>query len=128
MANFADGGKTIIVTGARRRRPPLPNRRRFRICQRQLPLFQLRRNLAGPRFFVLIDPAHGGSEIGAAISPTLPEKDVVLALARRVQHELAKPRHFCRTVAQFRHRHLARPARDFGQCRSSRALHRAACC
>jgi N-acetylmuramoyl-L-alanine amidase len=38
---------------------------------------------------VLIDPAHGGSEIGAAISPTLSEKDVVLALARRVQRELA---------------------------------------
>ena len=41
-----------------------------------------------PRFLVLIDPAHGGTEIGAAITPELPEKDVVLALARRVQHEL----------------------------------------
>ncbi len=38
---------------------------------------------------MLIDPAHGGSDIGAAITPDLPEKDVVLALARRVQRELA---------------------------------------
>ncbi len=38
---------------------------------------------------MLIDPAHGGNDIGAAITPSLPEKDVVLALARRVQHELA---------------------------------------
>jgi N-acetylmuramoyl-L-alanine amidase len=38
---------------------------------------------------VLIDPAHGGTEIGSAISPTLPEKDVVLVLARKLQHELA---------------------------------------
>jgi len=43
---------------------------------------------AQPRFLVLIDPAHGGADIGAAITPSLPEKDVVLALARRVQHEL----------------------------------------
>ena len=38
---------------------------------------------------MLIDPAHGGTEIGSAISPTLPEKDVVLALGRKLQHELA---------------------------------------
>ncbi len=37
---------------------------------------------------MLIDPAHGGTEIGSAISPTLPEKDVVLTLARKLQHEL----------------------------------------
>ena len=42
-----------------------------------------------PRFLVLIDPAHGGGDSGAAITPSLAEKDVVLALARRVQHELA---------------------------------------
>ncbi len=88
MANFADGGKTIIITGA-----PAPP-----------PVAQLAppppppaptqnaapppRQPAAPRFLVLIDPAHGGNDIGAAITPSLPEKDVVLALARRVQHEL----------------------------------------
>ena len=44
---------------------------------------------AVPRFLVLIDPAHGGTDSGAAITPSLAEKDVVLALARRVQRELA---------------------------------------
>lgn len=91
MANFADGGKTIVVTSA----PPPPPQ----VAQQPpppapaptptQPSESAPKPPAGPRFFVLIDPAHGGTEIGAAISPTLPEKDVVLALARRVQHELA---------------------------------------
>jgi N-acetylmuramoyl-L-alanine amidase len=91
MANFADGGKTIIVTAAPAPPPPV-------VAQPAAPPAQPaatehppapRPASAGPRFFVLIDPAHGGNEIGAAISPTLAEKDVVLALARRVQRELA---------------------------------------
>ena len=91
MANFADGGKTIIVTAAPAPPPPVaaqpapppspPVSAEHPSTPPPAP--------AGPRFFVLIDPAHGGNEIGAAISPTLPEKDVVLALARRVQRELA---------------------------------------
>ena len=40
-------------------------------------------------FLVLIDPAHGGDDIGAAITPRLAEKDIALSLARRVQHQLA---------------------------------------
>jgi N-acetylmuramoyl-L-alanine amidase len=90
MANFADGGKTIIVTAAPPPPPavaqpaPPPNPPAPTVPAASPP-----KAPAGPRFFVLIDPAHGGSEIGAAISPTLPEKDVVLALAHRVQHELA---------------------------------------
>jgi N-acetylmuramoyl-L-alanine amidase len=43
---------------------------------------------APPRFLVLIDPAHGGDERGAAITDTIKEKDVNLAFARRLQHEL----------------------------------------
>lgn len=90
MANFADGGKTIIVTSAP---PPPPPVAQLPIAAPSPALTQIPaappKPPAGPRFFVLIDPAHGGTEIGAAISPTLPEKDVVLALARRVQHELA---------------------------------------
>lgn len=91
MANYADAGKTIIVTAAPAPPPPPvaqqtppptpPTSTEKAPPQPQAP--------SGPRFLVLIDPAHGGSEIGAAISPVLPEKDVVLALARRVQRELA---------------------------------------
>jgi N-acetylmuramoyl-L-alanine amidase len=89
MANFADGGKTIVVSGA----PPPPPQ--TAVMQTPLPQANVPQQTAlppkpppGPRFLVLIDPAHGGTEVGSAISPTLPEKDVVLALARKLQHEL----------------------------------------
>jgi len=41
-----------------------------------------------PRFVVVLDPAHGGDERGAAITDKIAEKDVNLAFARRLQHEL----------------------------------------
>ena len=41
-----------------------------------------------PTFIVAIDAAHGGTETGALLSPTLAEKDVTLALARRIAREL----------------------------------------
>jgi N-acetylmuramoyl-L-alanine amidase len=89
MANFADGGKTIIVTAAPPPPPPVAQQAPFPNLPAPNVAIPAPPKPTGPRFFVLIDPAHGGNEIGAAISPTLPEKDVVLALARRVQHELA---------------------------------------
>jgi|SRR6266853_697222 len=39
-------------------------------------------------FLILIDPAHGGTESGAVLNPTLLEKDVTLAFARRLRQEL----------------------------------------
>ncbi|HZQ19595.1 MAG TPA: N-acetylmuramoyl-L-alanine amidase [Terriglobales bacterium] len=36
----------------------------------------------------MIDPAHGGTESGAVLNPTLLEKDVTLALARRLRQDL----------------------------------------
>lgn len=41
-----------------------------------------------PRPVVMLDPAHGGTESGAVLNPTLLEKDVTLALARRLQQDL----------------------------------------
>lgn len=41
-----------------------------------------------PAFFVMIDPAHGGDDSGAVFSGNLAEKDVTLALARRLKLEL----------------------------------------
>ena len=91
MANFADEGKTIVVTAAPAPPPPVaqttepaaqpPSNAPVGTPQPQKP--------SAPRFLVLIDAAHGGADIGAAITPSLAEKDVVLALARRVQRELA---------------------------------------
>jgi N-acetylmuramoyl-L-alanine amidase len=39
--------------------------------------------------FIMIDPAHGGSEPGAVLNAAIPEKDVTLAIARRLRQELA---------------------------------------
>ena len=40
------------------------------------------------RYLIVIDPSHGGSERGAALSDNLAEKDVTLAIARRLRAEL----------------------------------------
>ncbi len=89
MANFADGGRTIIVAAAP---PPPPPPAPAPEPQAQAPpptAAPQPKPPAVPRFLVLIDPAHGGADTGAAITSSLAEKDVVLALARRVQRELA---------------------------------------
>lgn len=41
-----------------------------------------------PRAVVLIDAAHGGEDRGATLTDKVSEKDVTLALARRLKHEL----------------------------------------
>jgi N-acetylmuramoyl-L-alanine amidase len=41
-----------------------------------------------PRFLVVIDAAHGGSDIGARIESGVPEKDVTLGLAGRLRSTL----------------------------------------
>src|SRR5215470_13389728 len=65
----------------------------------QAPVEQPPANLAAPsppaqpsppRYVVMIDPAHGGSDAGAALNPAMPEKDVTLAFARRLRLELGK--------------------------------------
>ncbi len=86
MANFADGGKTIIVNAVPPPPPaPAPVTPPPPAAQTQTPQAK---PPSGPRFLVIIDPGHGGAETGAVITPTLMEKDVVLAFGRRVQREL----------------------------------------
>jgi N-acetylmuramoyl-L-alanine amidase len=96
-ATFSDGNKTITITPAPGAVPPTET------AKAQAP--PLAPTTApptaapalpppgpavptGPRFVVVIDPAHGGDERGAAINDAIKEKDVNLALARRLQHEL----------------------------------------
>jgi N-acetylmuramoyl-L-alanine amidase len=40
------------------------------------------------RYFAVVDASHGGADRGEALSPTLAEKDITLALARRLRQEL----------------------------------------
>ncbi|HKD85928.1 MAG TPA: N-acetylmuramoyl-L-alanine amidase [Terriglobales bacterium] len=87
ITSFADGNKTIILAPI----PPPPQVATVPAPQLQIPaqiMTPTPKPPAGPRFLVLIDPAHGGPDSGASITPSLVEKDVVLALARRVQREL----------------------------------------
>jgi len=87
VPSFADGGRSIILSAL----PPPPQVTTVPVPQLQLPaqiMTPQPKPPAGPRFLVLIDPAHGGSDSGATITPSLVEKDVALALARRVQREL----------------------------------------
>ena len=86
MANYADGGKTIIVSAVPPPPPPPPAPTPQVQAPAQAPAQQAKPS--GPRFLVIIDPGHGGAETGAVITPTLLEKDVVLAFGRRLQHEL----------------------------------------
>ena len=89
LANFADGGKTIIVAAAPPPPPPAQTASAPPPPAPSAPAAAAQpKPPAVPRFLVIIDPAHGGSDNGAAITPSLAEKDVVLQLARRVQRAL----------------------------------------
>jgi N-acetylmuramoyl-L-alanine amidase len=88
LANFADGGKTIIVAAAPPPPPPMATPAAVPQQQAPAPTATAPKPPSVPRFLVIIDPAHGGADSGASITPSLVEKDVVLALARRVQREL----------------------------------------
>jgi N-acetylmuramoyl-L-alanine amidase len=47
-------------------------------------------SVPAPRaLLIMIDPAHGGSEPGAVLNAAIPEKDVTLAIARRLRQELS---------------------------------------
>jgi N-acetylmuramoyl-L-alanine amidase len=43
---------------------------------------------AQPEFLVVIDPSHGGDDAGAALGDKITEKDITLAVARRLKAEL----------------------------------------
>lgn len=54
-----------------------------------------------PRFLVIVDAAHGGEERGALLATGIEEKHVVLALARRVKHELMTRGVQCAMVREY---------------------------
>jgi N-acetylmuramoyl-L-alanine amidase len=92
MANFADGGKTIVVSATPPPPPPpvpvQPSPEPSTPASPTQEAAPLKPIPSGPRFLVLIDPAHGGTDLGAAITKDIAEKDLVLNLARRLQREL----------------------------------------
>ena len=89
MASFANNGRTIIIE-------PVPQA----VAPAQpapVPRPPPSASIASPsastppsprRYFVVVDPSHGGDERGASLTTQLAEKDVTLALGRRLRQEL----------------------------------------
>ncbi|HUK88256.1 MAG TPA: N-acetylmuramoyl-L-alanine amidase [Terriglobales bacterium] len=96
LATFSNSGRTITIAAAPGAAPPtvavaptpvlpleVPAPAPAPAPQPSLPVGGYR-----PRFLVVIDPSHGGLDRGASLSPQLAEKDVTLALGRRLRTEL----------------------------------------
>ncbi len=92
MASFSNNGRTITVAPAPssaatvQQTPPVPG---ATVQQPTTPLPSASSaSPARPGFVVAIDASHGGDERGAALADNLLEKDVTLALARRIRTAL----------------------------------------
>jgi len=103
MASFSNGGRTITVaalpqpsSSAGVQPSPAPGTAPPVLTQNppvpppQFPVVTTPPLLVGGghRFIVIVDPAHGGDERGAALSDRLAEKDVNLGFGRLLRHEL----------------------------------------
>lgn len=99
QAAVSDGGKTITIgaassTAATTTVPPAPagpSKPETPLPPPTIPATPAvpARTASGHRpNVVIIDAAHGGDERGAQLTDKLNEKDVTLALAHRIQHEL----------------------------------------
>lgn len=99
IASFSDGGRTITLSAA-----PGPAAQMPPVAPPPVPVAPSApapapapatgaalfppSALPAAHYQVVIDPGHGGSEPGAALAANLEEKEVTLALARRLRTEL----------------------------------------
>lgn len=103
MASFSDGGRTITISaapggaqppamGQAQPQPAAPGTEQP-LGEMPLPAGNAQAPMVAgqprPRYLVVIDPAHGGTDPGARLKEGLEEKDVVLAFARRLRAALA---------------------------------------
>jgi len=102
MASFTNNGRTITIAALAQSTPaatetaPAPGATPPVLTQTpsvtapQFPAMTSPPLLAanGHRFIVIVDPAHGGDERGAALTDRLAEKDVTLGFGRLLRHEL----------------------------------------
>lgn len=96
LATFSDEGKTITISAApqavAQKASPAPSQPPPNKAQ-VMPPAAPQSNPGpvaqpAPRFLVVIDPAHGGDDKGAVLATDLSEKDITLALARRLRNAL----------------------------------------
>ncbi len=94
IASFSDGGRTITLAPTPTAQPPAqtgteqPVAPPADLSTTTPPISTLPLAPRAPSFLVVVDPAHGGDERGAALSNSLQEKDVTLSLARRIAAQL----------------------------------------
>jgi N-acetylmuramoyl-L-alanine amidase len=86
FASFSNGGKTITIQ-------PAPQQIAEKSGNNQTMSGNSGATMAisngmPPRYFAIIDAAHGGNESGATLGPQLAEKDVTLSIARQIRDEL----------------------------------------
>jgi N-acetylmuramoyl-L-alanine amidase len=95
VPKFSDGGRTITLTAnpvpqtalptapGPAPAPPASTTPSATVEQTPAPAAP-----TAPRFMVMIDPAHGGYDPGAALGNGMFEKDITLAIARRIRADL----------------------------------------
>jgi N-acetylmuramoyl-L-alanine amidase len=100
MASFSNGGRTITVTAVQQPAAPSSAQNQPATAAPAAPVPVAPQPIPGPasvagpaggtsrRALVVVDPAHGGNERGAALSDTIAEKNVTLGFARLLLHEL----------------------------------------
>ncbi len=97
QAHFSEGGKTLTISAVVSQAPPTAPSTSGSVAQSPTPVPAEPVARTTPaatalkphsKTLVVLDAGHGGDERGAQLTETLKEKDVALALARRIQHEL----------------------------------------
>jgi N-acetylmuramoyl-L-alanine amidase len=91
MASFSNDGRTITLAPAKAQAAASSGPTPPATSPPNVPA--LSSPAANPsslprRYFVVVDASHGGADRGEALSPTLAEKDITLAFARRLRQEL----------------------------------------
>jgi N-acetylmuramoyl-L-alanine amidase len=90
MAGFSNDGRTITLA-------PVKSQSAATVAQKPAPAAPQgvqgaqsppNQSSSPRRYFAVVDASHGGADRGEALSPTLAEKDVTLAFARRLRQEL----------------------------------------
>jgi N-acetylmuramoyl-L-alanine amidase len=90
MASFSNDGRTITIApvpqpvAAPPQPPPAPGQPASTPAAGNIPAQAPPTAL---HFYAVIDPSHGGDDRGAALSDAFAEKDVTLAIARRLRQE-----------------------------------------
>jgi N-acetylmuramoyl-L-alanine amidase len=90
IASFSNNGKTITLSAAPSSATPgtSPADNAANPAPPQAASAASASAPSPARLLAVVDPAHGGSERGAALTDQLPEKDVTLGFGRLLRHEL----------------------------------------